>query len=205
MIKFNSSYSNHSTATKLSSGASRLFIIDKKQLTFPSYPTLKGNNWSKIKKKKRKSFLKIPKRLEGTKVGSTTITVPETNSKKAVKGSPCLPMPLPKPKKGSRYPPSSEMPDNKISISETNKKVNTLPKTTSTMKNTKNTTTKDWPAWLRSARCSSKTQLLTKCLKTLKSSPHSKSNPNREFAWTKLISMAACIPTALLKIIRRKM
>jgi hypothetical protein len=77
------------------------------------------------------------------KVGSTTITVPETNSKKAVKGSPWLPMPLPKLKKGSRSLQSSEMPDNKISISETNKKVNTLPKTTSTMKNTKNTTTKD--------------------------------------------------------------
>jgi hypothetical protein len=77
------------------------------------------------------------------KAGSTTTTVPETNSKKAMKDSPCLPTPLPKPKKGSRSPQSSEMPDNKISTSETNKKANTLPKTTSTMKNTKNTTTKD--------------------------------------------------------------
>ncbi len=168
--KSNWSSSSQSTMMRQNSGRSLPSTTEKKTSTSLNSPIHKGSSSSKIKRIKRKLSSRILKVYAETKVESlkaTTTTLPhETSSRKAVKDSPCpLPVRFPRPSKASRCHLLSEMPGSKISTSEISKSPNTPPRTTLTMKSTKNMTTKVWTVWLPWVRCWSKTRPRIKCLK----------------------------------------
>lgn len=93
---------------KPNNGTLSLFIIDKELSTFPNYQNPKEKNSFKIKKIKRKSFLKILIILKEIKVATTKTCTPikplETSPNLNMKNLLYRQMPSPNLKKASKCP-----------------------------------------------------------------------------------------------------